>query len=320
MSKIQLNVLLSVSLAAVACILLMTPIPSHSQQGNSDKEELLRALQKRELLKRDLNTLMERMRRYKVSYKLSGAEEQEFRNAGEYLGPKNIDELIRTIRENPREPERKSAAAAATPSPPGEKAKPTVQLTPATTRRGTELVGISGTGVKAKVMVGGRSSYGGPAILLIVENASESGTITNIGFIVKAQTSPTSALKREDDKGVTGPGVYRLTKERWVIQTRDFKAVSAFGLVTADFDSDAVSPSFHRGFIGAGIPPGKTTWFALTGFGEFTGRDLERGIVLRFQAIGEDDKADIAMFPKLDALLPSATEQSIYEIERIRDK
>jgi hypothetical protein len=179
-------------------------------------------------------------------------------------------------------------------------------------------IGLSGTGVTAS-LVGGKviHTFGeGRSWFFGIENNSRSGTITNIGFIIKTNKTPTW-IEKVESNGVTGPGKYRFTKERWEINTLGFKAISAFGLATYNSVGQVSDQSFHDGMIGYGIPPGKATRFCLTGLNEFSINDLKRSMVFRFQAIDEDNKADIAMFKDLDKLSPTFTEDSIYAIERI---
>ncbi|MBA3354936.1 MAG: hypothetical protein H0U18_03145 [Pyrinomonadaceae bacterium] len=214
---------------------------------------------------------------------------------------------------------RKKAKPSPTSTPVSSPPQPKTTPESTSVYQGLELVGLNETGVTARVRVSQQIGFSGNALILRVENTSETGTITNIGFLIKNQGAPNWATKIEDEKGVTGPGIYRLTKDRWEINTRDFKAVSAYGLVTSRYESDDLPSSFYDGFVNSGIPPGKSTLFSITSRGGvFDPRKFERGLIVRFQGIGEEDRVDIAMYPKLDVLLPSATDPSVYEIERIK--
>lgn len=180
-------------------------------------------------------------------------------------------------------------------------------------------IGIAGTGVTANVSMSTVSTFDkGRMLFFSIENTSQVGTITNIGFILKTQDTPTEIEKVESD-GVLGPGNYRLTQKRWEIKTLGFNAISAFGLATYNLFEAPTDESFYSGLVTRGIPPGKSTRFGLIGLSKFSMDELKKAMILRFQAIGEDNKADIAMFHKLDILFPTITESSIYEIQRTNE-
>lgn len=104
-------------------------------------------------------------------------------------------------------------------------------------------MGISGIGVTARVMTSSINQFGPNIVRLYVQNTSKSGTITNIGFFVKAGI-PTSgrAMPNPDlPPYVTGPGSYTFVPKEMVIETRDFKVVSIFALMTSSFEGDRVS-------------------------------------------------------------------------------
>ena len=173
-------------------------------------------------------------------------------------------------------------------------------------------IGLSGTGVTAKVIFTMVHSFGGHPNMLTIENTSVTGTITNIGFILDPRVEP------KNIEVVKGEGRYAFVNEPWEIILPDFKLHCSFGLWTKQYFND-VSASFQKGYIGSGVKPGSTTqWFFGVSFQAGLKPDqIIRGVVLRFEGIGDDSRADIAVYKNVESLLPTYTEPSPYHIERV---
>lgn len=127
------------------CCSLTPPIIARIQQSTDTitKGALLGALRKEALTSEELISEIQRSR---LSFQLSPEDEKEIRRAGRYLGKKGLDNLVGAIRSNYR-------VITSPRSLPEEKAnKPTAVATPQSNAAwlGTDLVGISGTGVTAK--------------------------------------------------------------------------------------------------------------------------------------------------------------------------
>ncbi len=182
---------------------------------------------------------------------------------------------------------------------------------------GTELVGIGGTGVTARISTVRVERFDvlSTLISLTVENTSRSGTITNIGFFVKVVRKPMEGSKTTVPGEITPPGSYRFTNEDLAVETSTFKAICAFAFMTSR------SSSFHNGNVGGGIPPGQSTRFSLAGdqfLAGITGRQFERGIILRFQEIGTEELDDIALYPNPNVLF--SVSDPVYQISKVAPK
>lgn len=187
-----------------------------------------------------------------------------------------------------------------------------------------ELIGIGNTGVKAKVRGSLIYSSDSPTNVFrfYLKNTSESGTITNIGFLIKPFQKPTwgSTIPNFEEMpmaGTMGPGNYSLTTEDMVIETLNFTATSAFGFQTRNVDGMSVSKTFHEGLVTSGIGPGQATYFSITGdgfLGKLTLPQIERSIIVRFQDIGKAKATDIAV-SDIDVLL--SVSDPIYQVKKI---
>lgn len=79
----------------------------------------------------------------------------------------------------------------------------------------------------------------------------------------------------------------------------------------------SVSSNFLRGSVGAGIPPGGSARFSISGdgfLGDTTVGQFERGTILRFQGSGREDINDIAVLADLSVLFsPTDPVYQIYK-------
>lgn len=178
-------------------------------------------------------------------------------------------------------------------------------------------IGINGTGVTAIVTFASVRSLGdGPPPMLTITNTSESGFITNVGFMIEPAHVGKVRVSTSKDHG-DGHGVYEMTDKPDEIETEDFIATCPFGLRTVQYINQ-VAESFREGYIHSGIPPGTSTTLLFGGSfkDDPTPAQISRGVVLRFEQIGEEALRDIAMYKNLDALFPTKTEPSIYQIKR----
>jgi len=287
--------------------MLIPSIPAHLQQGTDpiDKSGLLAALTFKVLTSEEL---IAQVRQRGVSFKMKPADENEIRRQGAYLGKNGLDNLIVAVHDNYR--------VKTTPTPVSSP-RPSISEPLSAVWSGTELVGISGTGVTARVSAVGTMNFSSPTttIILEVKNTSKSGTITSIGSFVKVVRKPTEGSKLTVPGEVTPPGYYKFTNEDVIVETPTFKAICPFAFLTTG------SRAFHTGNINAGIPPGESTRFSIAGdmfLGDFNPRQLEKGIMIRFQGIGINDDNDIALYPNANVLFSAS--DPIYQISKTTPK
>lgn len=289
-------------IAVGLCLLFVSATyPQKTTEEPITIDVLFRALEKK-LTDSGAKHLIKRIQERGVAFELSDSDKKKLRNLQRGLGPKRFNELFKVIENNYRPDARKQLTPRIIVAP----SAATIPFDP--TYPGTDLAGVSGTGVTAnvKIMQAYGWTLGGTS--LIIKNSSKSGTITNIGFFIKTSSTPEWGGKVD-----TGPGIYSLTTERWEVETRDFKVVCPFGLMTIT----AGGVLFKNGNVSSGIPPGHATRFFLKNFNfDIPSQQVERGIIVRFQGIGEDNRADIAVFPKLNLLFPTPSEPFIYQIYR----
>lgn len=228
-----------------------------------------------------------------------------------------VNGIVRNlITMEPSSPPIQTITSNSSPSP----SPPVAGSIPTYGRTGTKLVGISGTGATGEIRITAVHKSGSPSLMLLVdiENTSRSATITNIAFFIKCVNKPKWGSKVESRPGeIMKPGIYTFTTNNMEIPTRDFKVISAFGFMTGS--ENWVSTNFLKGSVPAGIAPGGSLRFTISGDGFLEGvtiPQLERGTILRFQGSDMDDVNDIAMFANLAVLFSPS--DPIYQIYKTR--
>jgi hypothetical protein len=291
---------LSLCMCLVACLSLTAF--SQDDCEPITKENLLRSFEQGKRQQRTAAQYIDRVYRCGVNFPVTSQDAQEIRRVGRYLGKRGLDDLIDALRQSLR-----VSVPTRTPRLVGSTAPFAL---------GTELLGID-TLARAHVQVVIGTGIQEDSITIHIKNNSTSGTITNIGFFVKEL----GLVGRGEQ--INGPGRYELFAEGQSIETKEFTVRSSFSFETTTQTGDRPR-SFKKGFTESGIPPGETTTLRVFGNFRFLGvgnrilepAQLERGVVLCFQDVGENHQSDLALFPRREELYSAVG--SFYKIGRTR--
>jgi hypothetical protein len=268
----------------VTSLYLLCVSPSLAQTTNEEpitKDGLFRTLATKVT---DLDYLIERIKVRRVSFRLDEKDEEAIRRLQPHLNEKQLQALISTINHAYQEP----------PPPQVVKIHPGVSVA-----EGTDLVGIGGTGVTARVFLV-RTIGSQNETRLRVVNTSGSGVITNIGFMVNGAIPTTGKVIPDPDSSppqVIGPGRYAFVPKEVTIETRDYRIVTSFAFMT--IEGSRISKSFKNGVVENGSPAGYGTWFSLN---DLLGEG-DTAMVICFQGIGKGKLTDIAVYSRFEQLL-----------------